>query len=85
MGDLKLVELYLRGYLCNLHIDNQGPSLTQKYFLQLTTAMLVTYAPIKYNVDIDLFDLNVTASSKAGNMMSHEHIITQGRFTFILI
>lgn len=85
MGDLKLVELYLRNYLCNLHIDNQGPSLTQKYFLHLTKAMLVTDEPTKYYVDIDLLDLNVTSSSKAGNMMSHEHIITQDHSTFLLI
>lgn len=65
-------------------MDNQGPSLTQKYFLQLTRTMLATYEPIKY-VDIDLFDLNVTSLSKVGNMMSHEHIKTQGHSTLVLI
>lgn len=45
--------------------------------------MLATYEPIKYNVDIDLFDLNVTSLSKAGNIVSHERIITQGNSTLL--
>lgn len=46
--------------------------------------MLATYEPIKYNVYIDLFDLNVTSLSKAGNMASREHIIMQGHSTLLI-
>lgn len=46
--------------------------------------MLAAYEPIKYNVDIDLFDLNVTSLSKAGNMVSHEHIVMQGHSTILI-